>query len=177
MLADTIPGFAQQVAEWQTFYATLVGATATLLGLLFVALALNVEMFTRGEHAHAKALARHTLRAYLNMFIVAMLFLVPRESALVLGIGLVVIGFLGELDLLHYFRAARALGIRESWLRLRLGFVSLCHGGLVIVGFRLIFDRPTSLLWLAPLVLTLLVSATRNCWHLLLEVRRPPSDR
>ena len=35
-------GFGQLVQEWQVFYATIATASATLIGLLFVAMSLNL---------------------------------------------------------------------------------------------------------------------------------------
>ena len=58
-------GFGQLVQEWQVFYATIATSAATLVGLLFVSMSLNVGMFGGTENIGLKKLAGQTLTNYL----------------------------------------------------------------------------------------------------------------
>ena len=81
-------GFEELVREWQIFYATIAGAAATLVGLLFVAMSLNVGMFTGTESIGLRMLSRQTLSNFLYIIVFALIFLIPRQGPLGLGVPL-----------------------------------------------------------------------------------------
>jgi hypothetical protein len=50
--------FSTHIQEWQMFYATLATATATLVGLLFVSLSINIDLINQPQNAHLMIRAR-----------------------------------------------------------------------------------------------------------------------
>lgn len=74
--------------EWQVFYATVAGASATLMGLLFIALSLEGGLSARRDDEYAKAMARQTFSEFLLVLMIALVLLVPRQSPLGLGVAL-----------------------------------------------------------------------------------------
>ena len=58
--------FVERVAEWQSFYAVLAGASATFAGLLFVSLSVNPALLAK-ENEAALRLARHTFGCFIYL--------------------------------------------------------------------------------------------------------------
>ena len=72
--------------DWTIFYAAGAGASATLLGLLFVAIQLNMDAVTGARSNRWRALARSTFDHYTSLFILSVLMLIPGAMALFFGI-------------------------------------------------------------------------------------------
>jgi hypothetical protein len=62
---------------WHDFYLMAGTASVTLVGLLFVALSLHVEVLFRGEHKDFRLLAAEAFQGYLYVLITSLLFLLP----------------------------------------------------------------------------------------------------
>jgi hypothetical protein len=65
-------GFEELVRVWQIFYATIAAAAATLVGLLFVAMSLNVDLFTSNENIGLRVLSRQTFSNFLFIIVFAL---------------------------------------------------------------------------------------------------------
>ena len=63
--------------DWTTFYVAVVGAAATLAGLLFVAIQINLETLVADPGNRWRATARSTFAIYTLLIVVGLLFLVP----------------------------------------------------------------------------------------------------
>ena len=72
--------FAQGLEGWHDFYLLIGTASATLVGLLFVALTLNAEILRRDEFGATRALARRSFFCFINLVVVAGILLIPRQS-------------------------------------------------------------------------------------------------
>ena len=65
------------MADWTTFYVAVVGAAATLAGLLFVAIQINLETLVSDPGNRWRATARSTFTIYSLLIILGLLFLIP----------------------------------------------------------------------------------------------------
>jgi hypothetical protein len=65
---------------WHDFYLMAGTAAVTLVGLLFVALSLHVEILFRTEHRDFRVLAAEAFQGYLYVLITSLLFLLPAED-------------------------------------------------------------------------------------------------
>lgn len=163
---------AEITKQWQTFYGTLGGATATLLGLLFVSLALHSERIHEEENSHFRRLASLTFSNYLMLIIIALPMLVPMRARLQFVIPIAVAGLIGlfwsiflrnrDLDK----ESLNAQFISRSW---RLSFISY----IMIVGDSILgyYGPAIALYFLLTPILMLLVVSVRNSWGLLLMLR------
>jgi hypothetical protein len=104
--------FAHELSEWTAYYALAGGAAATLLGLLFVAVSLRLDIFRRREVADVRDFAAFTLATFLVAIAVAGLALAPHASQGFLTWALLIIG-LGGL--------AVFVAIVGIWIRLNPG--------------------------------------------------------
>jgi hypothetical protein len=53
--------FTETLKSWQAFYATVSAASATLTGLLFVSISLNIKRFIKPKNDNLLRIARVTL--------------------------------------------------------------------------------------------------------------------
>ena len=80
--------FTQMLQSWQSFYATIASASATLAGLLFVSLSLNRSRLDE----QAQRFARTTFANLVNVLVLALIFLIPHQEPTALSLALLVFG-------------------------------------------------------------------------------------
>jgi hypothetical protein len=165
---------------WQNFYMLLGGASATLVGLMFIAVSLRSGRWSEGEravlNAGFSAFLSPTFIHFVYVLVTAVVLLMPTLSETVLGAILVLVG-LGSLGHivrnLPFFRERyRARSIDRSdlvWYSLMpsIGYVLYLVAG---VGLLRAAARGTralhSLDLLAVASILLLVIGVRNAWDL-----------
>ncbi len=155
---------------WQTFYATIAGATAALMGLLFVALSLHLRAIAGS--APSRGRARETLGSFLGLLIVAILVLIPGQGRWWLGVELLVFGLvLVAISARLQGQTIRRLpaGQRRHWL-LHLAPINLGTATILVTGASLLLARGGGLFWLVPTVLSYLLNALFNAWALTVQI-------
>lgn len=166
--------FVERLQQWQIFYATVAAACATLTGLLFVALSMNVDLLNRAENTERMLLARQTFSEFLLVLMVALVFLIPGLGPLGLSVALVALGGAWIFSAGRSFRAIQRKRKTASWLAAYLkGFgvsIAAASGVLIVAGCMLL-GYSESLYGLVFMLAALLGSASRNAWALLVEVR------
>jgi hypothetical protein len=172
--------FAQAVANWHDFYLMIGTAAATLIGLLFLSLSLNVDVITRPERADLRSLAAHTFGNFMSVLMFSVLFLIPSQVPAGLGVPLLCIGGFGLYNTIAHWREARGRP-SPSWLRgggvaRRFYLPTFCYTALITIAGLLLFAWTDGLYWLVPVMLMLIVSASRNAWDLLMALRSQPKD-
>jgi hypothetical protein len=76
-------------------FSLLVGtASATLVGLLFLALSLNADILHRDEFGAVRALARKSFFAFINLVVISGVMPIPQQWPRGVGLPLVCIGSL-----------------------------------------------------------------------------------
>jgi hypothetical protein len=78
------------MVAWSTFAVVIGGASAALLGLLFVAISIRINVVGRSPELRNRA--AQTLVLFGAVLIVAILLAIPGQSLLGLGIELIVLG-------------------------------------------------------------------------------------
>lgn len=160
--------FAQTLQSWQSFYATIASAAATLTGLLFVSLSLNRQRLDD----QARMAAKRTFARLIDVLVLALIFLIPHGQPSGLGIALLVFGLvrflttIGEAIQLAKGRADRPdfpTIIRHSGLQLILSV------GIVLLGMAIYHGNANAMFWPVAIVVALLGSASWNAWELLFK--------
>src|SRR5215212_237046 len=170
--------FAQALGEWTAFYALMGGGAATLLGLLFVALSVRLNIFHQREVADVRDFAAFTFGTFLVAIVVAGITLAPHAHRSTLALALLLVSIAA-------FSAIAV--ISRLWIRLNapassprpgytsdnwLGWVYLLgmsgpYGGLIVVVVLLWRSHPAALGWLAVVEGWLLVLGTVAAWVML----------
>jgi hypothetical protein len=158
--------------RWEAFFAAQLAAAATLAGLLFVGVSLNLTKILANPSLPGRALSGFYL--LLANLIVASLMLLPDQPRAAIGleillIGLVLWGTVSTLD---------AFAIRRSTAEYRGYFVGhffmfqaamipyLVGGGLVLA------SGPGGLHWVAAAMVISLFVASSEAWVLRVEINR-----
>jgi hypothetical protein len=162
--------------DFLTFFSVSAGASATLIGLLFIAISIEpARVFGSEARAEAQATAASAFIALANVFFVSLAALIPHTG---LGIPVLV---MSTFALLNTVQMGRDLW-RSEGRHARRGW-ALVLGGLVIYGFELrlgweLFRNPTGmgseryLDGLAFLMVGIYGIALARAWELLGAVPR-----
>jgi hypothetical protein len=170
--------FAQVVEGWHDFYLMIGTAAATLIGLLFVSLALNADVIARQANADLRLLAAQTFTNFVCVLMFAVIFLIPDQGPMGLGLPLLGIDGFGLYITVHRLLEARRNRPR-AWgrgsLARRFTMPTLCFVTLLIIAVSVLLGQTGGLYWLVPVMILLIFDASLNAWDLLLRLREPPA--
>ena len=162
--------------DFLTFFSVSAGASATLIGLLFIAISIEpARVFGSEARAEAQATAASAFTALANVFFVSLAALIPH-----IGVGIPVL-VMSAFALINTVQTGRDLWSSEG-RHARRGW-ALVLGGFVIYGFELrlgwaLFRNPAGmgsqgdLDGLAFLILGIYGIALARAWELLGAVPR-----
>ena len=158
--------------QWQPFYSVLGGATATLVGLLFISLSMHSERIHKDENSHFLRLARQTFSTYLMLLLLSLQMLVPIQKAEQLIVPLMSVG-IGGLGWAIYMRNP---GLDKSdpntrFLKRSNRMTIGANFMLIILGFLIRSQTESALYFMLGPVLALVVVSVRNSWGLMMMMR------
>ena len=78
-------------ASWHDFYLTMGTASASLIGLLFVALSINLDAVTGPSRDNLRAFAEQAFSSFTLVLLIAAMFLIPTGGPSSIGIAYVVL--------------------------------------------------------------------------------------
>jgi hypothetical protein len=158
--------------HWTDFGVAAAGATATLAGLLFVAVSINIQRIL--QYPSLPNRAAQTLILFAMPLLVGLLLLVPSQPGALLAWELIVIGaFVGTFLLATDFRVTRTeQETNFTWLISRIVPAIVTCGCLVVAGATFLARAGGGLYWLVPSVLAAIVFGLVNAWVLLVEILR-----
>ncbi len=168
--------FAATVDQWNTFFSVSAGIAATLVGLLFVALALNPSIMADDGPAGLRVWSGQTFHSFLMVLTLSLIAIIPDDSAITLTIALGFIGVSGLIGVGQGFRIARRDPDPDwrGWHALP-HFVSptvayiICLWAAVLAADR----NEDALGWMVSVVFFLMMSAAASCWALLKALGNP----
>jgi hypothetical protein len=164
--------FAEIVAGWHNFYLLLGGASATLVGLLFVALTLRLNRVREAARIDLRAIVSNTFGNFIYVLIVSAVMLIPSQSPQDLGKQLMLLGSIGLLYTISQFREVHRSRQREWGAgTLRLFVLPLiAFVGMVVIALTMLRGQSDGLYWMVTVILILLTTAADNAYRLLVEV-------
>lgn len=164
--------FADAIAAWHDFYMLTAGAAATLLGLLFVAVSLNLRLFTDPAQPRLRAEATDSFSSFLYLVLVPLTIVAPDPDPFWLAWPLLILSGFELVSTQRETGRVRRL-LRTGWRGYLLDLApSLCYLGVIALAAGTLLGQARLLTdpWMIPLVATLLGTATGNAWDLLLSV-------
>jgi hypothetical protein len=159
--------------SWHDFYLTMGTASASLIGLLFVALSLNLDAIIGESRDHLRAFAEQAFNSFSAVLLIAVCFLIPQHTADALGVVYLLLAIIGAYRMLRRApavwrgRQRDRLGEVAFW---RLGLPAAAMLGLAASGVGLMYGQANALYWLVAVIIGLLMSAARSSWDLLVKV-------
>lgn len=170
--------FSQALADWTAFYALMGGAAATLLGLLFVAVSLRLNIFHQRQVADVRDFAAFTFGTFLVAIAVAGFAIAPHAHRFSLALSLLLVSVAAFAAITWIARLWIRLnapatgsrpgyrsGDRQAWAYF-LG-MSGPYAGLIAVVLLLWRSHPAALGCLAVVEGWLLVTGTVAAWVML----------
>jgi hypothetical protein len=158
--------------EWNTLLAVQAGAAATLTGLIFVAVSINLAKII--AYPGLPSRAAESILQFLQVFFICTAILVPGQPAAAAGIEILAIAvFSWAMQIIAHVRYARSRsGHPRLWLMIRIVQTQLASVPLVVGAIYLLGGWPAGLYWLVPGFVFSLVAGVANAWVLLVEVVR-----
>ncbi len=169
------------INSWHDFYLGLAAAAATLVGLLFIAVSLNIDVISDKSN-HLRVLASGTLTSFVFLLIYAFLFLIPGQGTSI-GISLIITAAVGLLNILRQAQttvrnpaykstANQGSAYIARQLFWRFIITSIGYASVVVIGILALIGYLDALYWLVGIFITLLITALITAWELLLAVGR-----
>ena len=157
---------------WSAFYAVTGGASATLLGLLFVAVSINAGIILGAGRESTRRLAEQAFQSYSSVILVSLLALFPGIGFKEFGIAILCVtsasaGWVVVRLFMTLSNSAR--GRRVYWLR-RYSSSLIGFGLLLFSAARMSLHRGDSRNLLAISTIVLLSTSTLVAWELLVRL-------
>lgn len=164
--------FNQTLDAWQSFFTAQLGAAATLAGLLFVGLSLNLTRILTFPTLPTRALM--ALILLLVVLVVSSLMLVPGQSTNAIAVEILVVGVIGwvsvtamDLRVLRCGKPQNRAGYIGNLIMLQLATLPYIVGGTLLLG-----GTSSGLYLVSVGVIVSLVKAMLDAWVLLVEINR-----
>jgi modulator of FtsH protease len=157
-------------AGWSNFLSAETGAAATLAGLIFVAVSINLSKIL--EYPGVPGRAAEALALLMGVLFVCTFGLAPYQSERSLGIEFLAVG--GLLWLMTVILAVGELRRKHPWQWLVSRFM-LSQGATLsfcVAGIALILSHPNGMYWLIPGCVFSFVASISSAWVLLIEILR-----
>ncbi|HEX3916419.1 MAG TPA: hypothetical protein VHW60_03705 [Caulobacteraceae bacterium] len=161
--------------QWWQYYAVVAGASATLMGLLFVSVSLNAARLAADEPGGPRRLAEQAFRSYVTIILVSLLALFPSLSLTDFGRASLAITASAAILSIYHLHAFIGGGASERKNLLppmsrRLISAVIGLGLLIYAEFQMGILGLDARDTLAAGTLVLLSSAALTSWDLLLKL-------
>jgi hypothetical protein len=161
------------VEEWKEFFTSAAGASATLVGLVIVAVSVNVQRIL--EHPQLPSRSGATVAALVLILVSSLAELIPQPIK-ALAIEILVFGLLVWLlqlwsarqILVAYLESRR--GLREPVIGIAISQAQALP--FVIGGISLLFHQRSGPCWIAWGIVATFILSVINSWVLLVEILR-----
>jgi hypothetical protein len=157
---------------WSTFYTVTGGASATLMGLLFVAVSINAGIILGPGRENSRRLAEQAFQSYFAVIMVSLVALFAGIAMNELSIAILCLTIPSAVWVcVRLFMTVTKPSRENRLLSLRRYFSSLTGFGLLLFSTaRMALHRGDSRLLLAISTVVLLASATMVSWELLIRL-------
>jgi hypothetical protein len=160
------------LSEWQTLLAVQAGAAATLTGLVFVAVSINLARIL--ETPGLPSRAAESIVQFLQVFFICTVTLIPRQPIVVVAAEILTIAvFSWAAQVTAHIRYAKSRsGHPLLWLTIRIVQTQLASIPFFVAGVYLFLGWSAGLYWLVLGFVFSFIAGVGNAWVLLVEVLR-----
>ena len=160
------------ITEWSTLLSVEAETAATLTGLVFVGVSINLDRMM--QYPGLPGRAAESILQFLEVFLISMLALIPGQPERALAIELLGFGVLfWVLQITLQVRYLRLkAGLPMWWFVLRAALSQCATVPYWVAGIALLTGLPGALYWLMPGFVFSFAAGIVGAWVLLVEVRR-----
>ena len=159
----------QQVHDWQGFYSLLGGASATLVGLMFVTVSIGSRIYNEAAEAKVRTFVTPTVNYFSLVLLLSASMNIPTQNTLFLTIEWALAGLVGVRYCLSHL--SPLLGFKqEGIMKLRgwlwhLGLPMTATTAVLAAGLSFAFSPTLSLNLAALGIILLVVVGLQNSWN------------
>jgi hypothetical protein len=162
---------AYEVGQWHEFAVATASAAATLTGLLFVAISINLDRILEFDRLPRRAAG--TLSLLLALLVAALFLLAPGQRNPAVGIELGATGLaLASIAVFIAVRTTRVDGDPLVWTIAPFATLTVPAIALVVAGLATWAKGGGGLYWFLAAVIAGFSAAAGDAWVLLVEVKR-----
>jgi hypothetical protein len=171
----TSPSFAAVLLGWHDFFLASAGATAALLGLLFVGVSINLSAIAAAERVDLRARAGQAIFNLVFVLVISLIMLIPDPDpdSIAFSLGLVAAFALYRVvqNLFTVFRERARFQNRLPTLR-RISWTIIADAVLAFTAWRIWESAGTAAVIgnLVIVVFVLLIGAADIAWEMLTEL-------
>lgn len=169
--------FAAMLVDWHDFFLAAAGASAALLGLLFVGVSINLSTIAADERVDLRARAGQAFANLVFVLVISLIMLIPDPDPDLIAIGLAIVAAIALVrvarNVYPVLQVRRNLRSRVSTLR-RIGWTAVADVVLAFTAWR-IWDSDGAaavIINLIAVVFVLMIGAADIAWEMLTEVSR-----
>ena len=163
---------AISVSEWSNYLLAQAGVAATLTGLVFVAVSINLSRIISIAGLTGRAV--ESMTQLFGVVVITTNLLIPRQPAVAVGTEMLVVVFLLWLVQIRiqvrYVRSKT--GHPRRWIVTRMVWTHLSTVPFIISGLLLLRGSDAAFYWLVPGCIFSLISGLSSAWVLLVEILR-----
>jgi hypothetical protein len=163
---------AISIAAWSNYLSVQAEAAATLTGLVFVAVSINLSRVLAIPGLTGRA--AESMMQLFGVVIISTTALIPRQPQVALGMEILILGLLLWLVQtvlqLHYL--TRKTGHPRRWGITRIVQTQLANVPFCISGILLLRGSGAGMYWMAPGCIFSLFAGVASAWVLLVEILR-----
>jgi modulator of FtsH protease len=172
--------FAAAELGWHDFFLASAGASAALLGLLFVGVSINLRAIAAEERIDLRARAGQAFANLIFVLVIALLMLIPDPDPGSIALGLAAIAGLGFVRVAqNLYPVVRGRTRFRNWVQTvrRIGWTVIADLVLIFTASRIWFSADVTMIEnLVTVVFVLMVGAADAAWAMLVEVSLEPAD-
>jgi hypothetical protein len=162
--------FSYSPALWHDFFTAAVGASATLLGLLFVTVSINLQHILKFPHLPGRAAA--TLGTLLTVLVICSFGLAPDQSSKAFAWEIIAISLVAAVQAIWVSIGKRQVGDPIIWTLTAAPLLLVPLLALLGGGISLLARSGGGLYWIVTGTALAFVAASINAWVLLVEILR-----
>ncbi|MFA6373269.1 MAG: hypothetical protein WCW68_11640 [Methanothrix sp.] len=177
-------GFVDSIDSWRDFYMLTGSASATLVGLIFVAVTLHIDVIAEAKKSSdIRMLAEEIFINFLMILSFAFIFVVPSDTSTGIGYPLLILGIIQIVHTaalwLRFLRRKDEHRVFESSMILRGLLIpnTICYLTLTFIGADILQGRTRYLGWMVMVIVWLTIAAVENTWHLMMRVAELKRNR
>jgi hypothetical protein len=155
---------------WSNFFAAELGAAATLTGLLFVAVSINLTRILQFSHLPSRA--AESLLALVSVLFATSFALIPGQTSRACGIEIGAAGLVMWVSNTVSLVRLRRFEREYVWFVSRFLLNQVPPLPFVVCGILMILGSPSAVFWMVPGTLLSLGAGIFGAWVLLVEIQR-----
>jgi modulator of FtsH protease len=172
MYSHAMPAYPLHLEDWQTILSVQAESAATLTGLVFVAISINLMKIIVFPGLPSRA--AESILQFLQVFFICTAAMVPGQSSTPIGTEILCIAlFSWVMQLIAQVRYARLnTGHPKLWLIIRLTQTQLASLPFFVAVACIFMGARSGLYWLVLGFVFSFIAGVANAWVLLVEVVR-----